>query len=54
MIVSKGNDQVTLTSKFEARDDTAVIRNAIPIIVQYSELIALIGLFFQGLVQSES
>jgi hypothetical protein len=29
MIVSKGNDQVTLTSKFEARDDTAVIRNAI-------------------------
>ncbi|XP_023328937.1 TFIIH basal transcription factor complex helicase XPD subunit [Eurytemora carolleeae] len=27
MIVSKGNDQVTLTSKFEARDDTAVIRN---------------------------
>ena len=28
MIVSKGSDQVTLTSKFEARDDTAaVIRN---------------------------
>jgi len=27
MIVSKGNDQVALTSKFEARDDTAVIRN---------------------------
>ena len=27
MVVSKGNDQVTLTSKFEARDDTAVIRN---------------------------
>ena len=23
----QGNDQVTLTSKFEARDDTAVIRN---------------------------
>ena len=28
MIVAKGSDQVTLTSKFEARDDTAaVIRN---------------------------
>ena len=27
MIVSKGNDQVALTSKFEAREDTAVIRN---------------------------
>ena len=27
MIVGKGNDQVALTSKFEARDDTAVIRN---------------------------
>lgn len=27
MVVSKGNDQVALTSKFEARDDTAVIRN---------------------------
>ena len=27
MIVTKGNDQVALTSKFEARDDTAVIRN---------------------------
>jgi hypothetical protein len=29
MIVAKGNDQVALTSKFEARDDTAVIRNAV-------------------------
>ena len=27
MIVARGNDQVALTSKFEARDDTAVIRN---------------------------
>jgi len=27
MIVGKGNDQVALTSKFEAREDTAVIRN---------------------------
>jgi len=27
MIVAKGNDQVALTSKFEARDDVAVIRN---------------------------
>ena len=27
MVVAKGNDQVALTSKFEARDDTAVIRN---------------------------
>lgn len=26
-IVSKGNDQVTMTTKFEARDDIAVIRN---------------------------
>ncbi|OWA52467.1 TFIIH basal transcription factor complex helicase XPD subunit [Hypsibius exemplaris] len=27
MIVSKGNDQVAITSKFDARDDLAVIRN---------------------------
>ncbi|CAB4058350.1 ERCC2 [Lepeophtheirus salmonis] len=27
LVVAKGNDQVALTSKFEARDDTAVIRN---------------------------
>lgn len=27
MIVAKGNDQVTMTTKFEARDDIAVIRN---------------------------
>ncbi|CAG0898524.1 unnamed protein product [Cyprideis torosa] len=27
MIVSKGNDQVALSSKFESREDTAVIRN---------------------------
>lgn len=26
-IVSKGNDQVTMTSKWEAREDIAVIRN---------------------------
>ena len=26
-IVSKGNDQVAMSSKFESRDDTAVIRN---------------------------
>uniref|UniRef100_A0A915LAG4 DNA 5'-3' helicase n=1 Tax=Romanomermis culicivorax TaxID=13658 RepID=A0A915LAG4_ROMCU len=27
VIVSRGNDQVTMTSKFEARDDAAIIRN---------------------------
>nr|CAG4642311.1 EOG090X01B4 [Evadne anonyx] len=27
MIVSKGNDQVAMSSRFESRDDTAVIRN---------------------------
>ena len=26
-VVSRGNDQVTITSKFEARADAAVIRN---------------------------
>ena len=26
-VVSRGNDQVTITSKFEARTDAAVIRN---------------------------
>ena len=26
-VVSRGNDQVTITSKFEAREDPAVIRN---------------------------
>lgn len=27
LIVSRGNDQVTMTSKFEARDDAAIVRN---------------------------
>lgn len=44
MIVAKGNDQVALTSKFEARDDTAVIRN-------YGSLLAeMVGIVPDGVV----
>jgi len=44
MIVAKGNDQVALTSKFEARDDTAVIRN-------YGSLLAeMVGCVPDGVV----
>ncbi|CAB0037139.1 unnamed protein product [Trichogramma brassicae] len=36
MIVSKGNDQVAISSKFETRDDVAVIRNYGQLLVELS------------------
>lgn len=39
MIVSKGNDQVAVTSKFEAREDLAVIRNYGTLIVDMASVV---------------
>ncbi|KAG1684720.1 General transcription and DNA repair factor IIH helicase subunit XPD [Nymphon striatum] len=39
MIVSKGNDQVAITSKFETRDDTAVIRNYGTLLVEMATIV---------------
>ncbi|XP_076318647.1 general transcription and DNA repair factor IIH helicase subunit Xpd isoform X1 [Tachypleus tridentatus] len=39
MIVSKGNDQVAMTSKFETRDDTAVIRNYGNLLVEMATIV---------------
>lgn len=38
-IVSKGNDQVAISSKFETREDIAVIRN-------YGQLLVEVIIFF--------
>ena len=35
-IVSKGNDQVAISSKFETRDDVAVIRNYGQLLVEFA------------------
>lgn len=39
MIVSKGNDQVAMSSKFETRDDIAVIRNYGNLLVEMSAIV---------------
>ncbi|XP_013777014.1 TFIIH basal transcription factor complex helicase XPD subunit-like [Limulus polyphemus] len=39
MIVSKGNDQVAMTSKFETRDDIAVIRNYGNLLVEMATIV---------------
>ncbi|KAG4070504.1 hypothetical protein HA402_005736 [Bradysia odoriphaga] len=39
MIVSKGNDQVAISSKFETRDDTAVIRNYGQLLVETAKCV---------------
>ena len=39
MIVTKGNDQVAISSKFESRDDTAVIRNYGQLLVETSKIV---------------
>ncbi|XP_017126017.1 general transcription and DNA repair factor IIH helicase subunit XPD [Drosophila elegans] len=39
MIVSKGNDQVTISSKFETREDTAVIRNYGQLLVEVAKTV---------------
>ncbi|GAU96467.1 hypothetical protein RvY_07906 [Ramazzottius varieornatus] len=39
LIASKGNDQVVITSKFEARDDLAVIRNYGTLIVEMAGVV---------------
>lgn len=38
-IVSKGNDQVSISSKFETRDDTAVIRNYGQLLVETAKCV---------------
>lgn len=38
-IVSKGNDQVAISSKFETRDDTAVIRNYGQLLVETAKCV---------------
>ncbi|XP_034940132.1 general transcription and DNA repair factor IIH helicase subunit XPD [Chelonus insularis] len=39
MIVAKGNDQVSISSKFETRDDIAVIRNYGQLLVEFSAIV---------------
>ncbi|KRX94010.1 TFIIH basal transcription factor complex helicase XPD subunit, partial [Trichinella pseudospiralis] len=39
LIVAKGNDQITMTSKFEARDDTSVIRNYGTLLLELSRIV---------------
>ncbi|XP_071799505.1 general transcription and DNA repair factor IIH helicase subunit XPD-like [Asterias amurensis] len=39
MIVAKGNDQVTMSSKFETREDIAVIRNYGNLLVELSKIV---------------
>ncbi|XP_076463714.1 general transcription and DNA repair factor IIH helicase subunit XPD-like [Babylonia areolata] len=39
MVVSKGNDQVAMTSKFETREDVAVIRNYGNLLVEMSNIV---------------
>lgn len=39
MIVSKGNDQVTMTTKWEAREDVAVIRNYGQLLLEISNVV---------------
>lgn len=38
-VVSKGNDQVSISSKFETRDDTAVIRNYGQLLVETAKCV---------------
>lgn len=38
-IVSKGNDQVTMTTKWEAREDVAVIRNYGQLLLEISNVV---------------
>lgn len=39
MIVSKGNDQVEITSRFESRDDPSVIRNYGSLILELANVV---------------
>ena len=39
MIVSKGNDQVAISSRFESREDTAVIRNYGQLLVETARVV---------------
>lgn len=39
MIISRGNDQVVMTSKFESREDVAVIRNYGHLLVEMSRIV---------------
>lgn len=39
LVVARGNDQVALTSKFEAREDAAVIRNYGILLLELSAIV---------------
>lgn len=39
MIITKGNDQVAISSRFESRDDTAVIRNYGQLLVETAKIV---------------
>jgi DNA excision repair protein ERCC-2 len=39
MVVTKGNDQVSISSKFETREDTAVIRNYGQLLVEFAKVV---------------
>merc|ERR1712168_558688 len=47
MVVSRGNDQVTISSKFETREDPAVIRNYGNLLVDLCQVIpdGIVGFF---------
>lgn len=38
-IVTKGNDQVSISSKFESRDDPAVVRNYGKLLVEMARIV---------------
>ncbi|KAL3872577.1 hypothetical protein ACJMK2_035793 [Sinanodonta woodiana] len=55
MIVSKGNDQVAMTSKFESREDPAVIRNYGNLLVELSAVVPDgVVCFFTSYIYMES
>ncbi|KAK3582679.1 hypothetical protein CHS0354_031090 [Potamilus streckersoni] len=55
MIVSKGNDQVAMTSKFETREDPAVIRNYGNLLVELSAVVPDgVVCFFTSYIYMES
>ncbi|XP_041351579.1 general transcription and DNA repair factor IIH helicase subunit XPD-like isoform X2 [Gigantopelta aegis] len=55
MIVSKGNDQVAMTSKFETREDVAVIRNYGNLLVDMSAVVPDgIACFFTSYIYMET
>uniref|UniRef100_K1PYR9 General transcription and DNA repair factor IIH helicase subunit XPD n=1 Tax=Magallana gigas TaxID=29159 RepID=K1PYR9_MAGGI len=55
MVVSKGNDQVAMTSKYETREDVAVIRNYGNLLVEFCSIVPDgIVCFFTSYIYMES